>query len=145
MRDAIKHFEKLSREEILAQRPGTWSDVRPHFPARSYGYLDVQHLGPAPSLRWLSCADHRGVGPGPEADTPRRSGGPLRPTAPDDRSPEQREQILEFLRYLLNRPEAHERPEEETFIGFLIADILDMAEGRSLYPDIRQALERSES
>lgn len=36
MREIIKHFERLSREEILATRPGAWGD---------YELLDVlQHF-----------------------------------------------------------------------------------------------------
>jgi tetratricopeptide (TPR) repeat protein len=52
--------------------------------------------------------------------------------------PEQGEQIVEFMRYLLNRPEAHEVAEEETFLGFLIGEALDM-QAHELYPDIKRA------
>ena len=55
-----------------------------------------------------------------------------------NRVPEQRERITEFMRYLLNRPEAHEVAEEEVFLGFLVSDTLDM-QARELYPDIKRA------
>lgn len=57
-----------------------------------------------------------------------------------NRVPAERNRIVTFMRELLNRPEAHELPEEETFVGFLIGDILDM-DARELYPDIKQAYE----
>jgi tetratricopeptide (TPR) repeat protein len=53
-------------------------------------------------------------------------------------SPGQGEQIVKFMRYLLNRPEAHEVAEEEIFLGFLIGEALDM-QARELYPDIKRA------
>jgi hypothetical protein len=55
-----------------------------------------------------------------------------------NRVPKQGEQIVEFMRYLLNRPEAHEVAEEETFLGFLIGEALD-AKLHELYPDIKRA------
>ncbi|MBC8449043.1 MAG: DUF1186 domain-containing protein [Chloroflexi bacterium] len=55
-----------------------------------------------------------------------------------NRVPEQRERIIEFMRYLLNRPEAHQVAEEEIFLGFLISDALDM-QARELYPDIKRS------
>ena len=49
--------------------------------------------------------------------------------------PDQREQIVDFMRMLLTRPEADETATEETFIGFLIDDILDL-KAKELYPEI---------
>ncbi len=56
------------------------------------------------------------------------------------RVPAERGRIIELMRELLNRSEAYDLPEEETFIGFLIGDILDM-DARELYPDIKRAYE----
>jgi len=52
--------------------------------------------------------------------------------------PEQREGIVNFMRTLLTRPEARERADEETFIGFLIGDIEDL-DARELYSEIETA------
>jgi tetratricopeptide (TPR) repeat protein len=52
--------------------------------------------------------------------------------------PEQRERIVNFMRMLLTRPEASKLAAEETFLGFLISDILDL-EARELYPEIEAA------
>lgn len=51
--------------------------------------------------------------------------------------PAQREAVVAFMRTLLNRPEA-QTAEEETFIGHLIGDALDL-DARELYPDIQRA------
>lgn len=53
------------------------------------------------------------------------------------RQPTQREQIIAFMRTLLTRPEAHTAG-EETFVGFLIGDVLDL-DARELYPEIQRA------
>jgi tetratricopeptide (TPR) repeat protein len=52
--------------------------------------------------------------------------------------PEQRERIVEGMRPLLTRPEAHEMAEEEEFIGLLIAEIKDLG-AKELYPEIEAA------
>jgi tetratricopeptide (TPR) repeat protein len=51
--------------------------------------------------------------------------------------PEQTERIIQAMRVLLTRPEAHEAA-EETFIGFLISDLTDM-DAKELYPEIETA------
>lgn len=51
--------------------------------------------------------------------------------------PAQREAVVACIRDLLNRPEA-QAAEEETFIGHLIGDALDL-DARELYPDIQRA------
>jgi tetratricopeptide (TPR) repeat protein len=53
------------------------------------------------------------------------------------RQPAQREAVVVCMRNLLNRPEA-QAAEEETFIGHLIGDALDL-DARELYPDIQRA------
>lgn len=53
------------------------------------------------------------------------------------RQPAHREAVVAFMRTLLNRPEA-QAAEEETFIGHLIGDALDL-DARELYPDIQRA------
>ncbi|MDY7079750.1 MAG: DUF1186 domain-containing protein [Chloroflexota bacterium] len=54
--------------------------------------------------------------------------------------PAQRERIVAFMRTLLTRPEA-DTAGEETFVGFLIGDALDL-DARELYPDIQRAFEQ---
>ncbi len=51
--------------------------------------------------------------------------------------PDQRERITSLFRALLTRPQAHEAA-EETFIGFLIGDIVDMG-ARELYDEVKRA------
>ena len=51
--------------------------------------------------------------------------------------PDQRERINSIFRALLTRPQAYEST-EETFIGFLIGDIVDMG-ARELYDEVKQA------
>jgi tetratricopeptide (TPR) repeat protein len=53
-----------------------------------------------------------------------------------ERSPAQRERVVAFMRMLLTRLEA-DTAGEETFVGFLIGDILDL-DARELYPEIRR-------
>lgn len=54
------------------------------------------------------------------------------------KDPPQRERVVNFMRMLLTRPEAFNRADEETFIGFLASDALDL-DARELYPDIEAA------
>jgi len=54
-----------------------------------------------------------------------------------ERAPAQRERIVAFVRTLLTRPEA-DTAGEETFVGFLIGDVLDL-DARELYPDVQRA------
>lgn len=54
-----------------------------------------------------------------------------------ERAPAQRERIVALMRTLLTRPEA-DTAGEETFVGFLIGDILDL-DARELYPAIQRA------
>ncbi len=54
-----------------------------------------------------------------------------------ERMPSQRKRIVAFMRTLLTRPEAY-AADEETFLGFLISDLLDL-DARELYTDIEQA------
>lgn len=54
-----------------------------------------------------------------------------------ERLPAQRERIVAFMRTLLTRPEA-DTAGEETFIGFLIGNVLDL-DARELYPEIQRA------
>ena len=53
------------------------------------------------------------------------------------RQPAQRESVVARMRTLLNRPES-QAAEEETFIGHLIGDALDL-DARELYPDLQRA------
>lgn len=52
--------------------------------------------------------------------------------------PTQRKRIVNFMRTLLTRPEAFNLAAEETFVGFLISDMMDL-DARELYPDIEAA------
>jgi hypothetical protein len=54
-----------------------------------------------------------------------------------ERQPTQREHIIAFMRTLFTRPEA-DTAGEETFVGFLIGDVLDL-DARELYPEIQRA------
>ena len=54
-----------------------------------------------------------------------------------ERQPTQREHIITFMRTLLTRPDA-DTAGEETFVGFMIGDVLDL-DARELYPDIQRA------
>jgi tetratricopeptide (TPR) repeat protein len=54
-----------------------------------------------------------------------------------ERQPTQRERIIAFMRTLLTRPEA-DTAGEETLVGFLIGDVLDL-DARELYPEIQRA------
>ncbi len=54
-----------------------------------------------------------------------------------ERQPTQREHIIAFMRTLITRPEA-DTAGEETFVGFLIGDVLDL-DARELYPEIQRA------
>ncbi|MEM7533620.1 MAG: hypothetical protein AAF639_15660 [Chloroflexota bacterium] len=50
------------------------------------------------------------------------------------------ERVEKMLRHLLTRPEAHDRAEEELFLGFLIATISDYASSLAdLYPEVEAA------
>mgnify|MGYP000254882528 CR=1 FL=1 len=55
------------------------------------------------------------------------------------RLPAQRERIVAFMRTLLTRPEA-DTAGEETLVGFLIGDLLDL-DARDLYPEIKRAFD----
>lgn len=55
--------------------------------------------------------------------------------------PAQRERIINFMRMLLTRPEAFNLAPEETFVGFLVSDMMDL-EARELYPDIEAAYQQ---
>lgn len=52
--------------------------------------------------------------------------------------PEQREFILDTMRNLLTRPEAHDLTAEETIVAFAISETLDLS-AKELYPEIKAA------
>jgi hypothetical protein len=54
--------------------------------------------------------------------------------------PAQREEVVNFMRTLLTRPEASELADEETFIGFLVGDIAELG-AKELYPEIEAAFQ----
>ncbi|MEM7125712.1 MAG: DUF1186 domain-containing protein [Chloroflexota bacterium] len=67
-----------------------------------------------------------------------RSGAIEALTERAERFPGERDNVVGFMRELLTRPEASQTAEEETFIGLLISEILDLG-AKELFPEIEAA------